>query len=226
MEKEAAEKLCGDQCHRPLLATMRVVLVSKGDALSVEGYDSVIGNGDSMSVAAKVPQHVRGAAESGFSVNHPILPVHPAQELSELFWRGECGGGSRAVQLAPPIKTLEASEKLAPEDAAEYLDRQEEGIAGLYPTPMICREASRRDHAVDVRMQASAQYPEPRNHARSGVLSVPPARWHYASDRPKAEARRRRGLNHRPNRTTAEDSGVDAVTGMRRDKDYGATALE
>ena len=29
-----------------------------------------------------------------------------------------------------------------------------------------------------------------------------------------------------PNGTTAEDSGVDAVAGMRRDKDYGATAFE
>jgi hypothetical protein len=71
-----------------------------------------------------------------------------------------------------------------------------------------------------------SQYPEPRNHARSRVLSIPPAPWRYPSDRPKAEARRRRCLNHRTNGATAEDSNVDAVAGMRRDKDFGATAFE
>ena len=35
-----------------------------------------------------------------------------------------------------------------------------------------------------------------------------------------------RCLNHRTNGATAEDSGVDAVAGMRRDKDYGATTFE
>ena len=71
-----------------------------------------------------------------------------------------------------------------------------------------------------------SQYPEPRNHVRSGVLSVSPAPWRYPSDRPKAEAGRRRCLNHRTNGAAAEDSGVDAVAGMRRDKDFGATAFE
>src|SRR5260370_38343904 len=75
-------------------------------------------------------------------------------------------------------------------------------------------------------MHPRSQYPEPRNHARSGFLSVPPAPWCYPSDPPKTEARRRRGLNHRPNGATVEDSGVDAVAGMRRDKDHGATTFE
>jgi hypothetical protein len=55
----------------------------------------------------------------------------------------ECAG----LEGAP-----ESSDELAAEDSAEYLDGQEEGAAGKYPTGTIGRETAGGDYAVDMRM--------------------------------------------------------------------------
>ena len=58
-----------------MFAAVRVVFVPKRDVFSVERHDPVIGNGDPMSVSAKISKHLRRAAESGFGIDYPILPV-------------------------------------------------------------------------------------------------------------------------------------------------------
>ena len=60
----------------------------------------------------------------------------------------------------------------------------------------------------------------------SKSLPVPPAAWNNPSDYPPAQAGRRSGFRHRRNGATTEDSGVDALAALRRDKDYGPTAPE
>ena len=71
-----------------------------------------------------------------------------------------------------------------------------------------------------------SQYPERRNDACPGLLHVPPASWLDSSRRPSPKTGRRRGVRHRSKRKATEDSGVDAVTGFRRDEDRGARASE
>ena len=71
-----------------------------------------------------------------------------------------------------------------------------------------------------------SQYPECRNHARPSLLSIPPAPWRHLTGCTQTEAGRRRGFSHRPDSEAAEDSSVDAVAGMRRDKYYGPTIFE
>jgi hypothetical protein len=63
------------QRHQTMLAVMGIVFVPKSDTLSIEGHDSVIGNGDAVGVAAEIPQYLHGVAEGRLGVNKPILPV-------------------------------------------------------------------------------------------------------------------------------------------------------
>ena len=50
-----------------MFAAVRVVLLPKCDVLPIEGHDPMIGNGDPMSIAAKVSQHLGGTAEGGLA---------------------------------------------------------------------------------------------------------------------------------------------------------------
>src|SRR5262249_13222883 len=85
VEKEAPLKLESGQGHYLLLATMGVILPSEGDSLSIEGDQAMIGNGNTMGIAAQVAQHVHGAAEGWSGVDHPV------------FIYRENGSGSRTV---------------------------------------------------------------------------------------------------------------------------------
>ena len=73
VEEEAAQELCCVKRHDALLAAMGIVFPAKADALSVEGQQAVIGNGDAMGVAAQVAEHMCGSAEGRLGIYDPLL---------------------------------------------------------------------------------------------------------------------------------------------------------
>ena len=52
-----------------------VVAPTEGDGVAVESEQSMIGDGDAVSVTAEITEHVFGTAEGGFGVNNPWVPV-------------------------------------------------------------------------------------------------------------------------------------------------------
>ena len=53
---------------------MSIVSPAEGDAIVLEGYEPMVGDGDSMGVAGQVVENVFRAAEGWLGVDHPILP--------------------------------------------------------------------------------------------------------------------------------------------------------
>ena len=76
---------------------MRVILPQKRDALAIEGYESMVGDGHAVGVTAELPEHLRGPAESRLGIDDPILPVEATEELPKLFFVGQGGGRSGAT---------------------------------------------------------------------------------------------------------------------------------
>jgi hypothetical protein len=76
---------------------VRVIFPAEGDALAVEGHESMMGDGQAVGVTAQIPEHLARAAESGFGIDDPNPPVEAAQQLAELLRIGECGGRSGAT---------------------------------------------------------------------------------------------------------------------------------
>jgi len=54
---------------------MRIVLPSESDVLPIKGQQPVIGDGDPMGVSAEIAEHLQRAAEGGFGINYPVLPM-------------------------------------------------------------------------------------------------------------------------------------------------------
>lgn len=123
MQEEATQELCAQQRHVALLATTRIILPTEGDAFAVECQQAVIGNGDSMRIAAEIAQDFCRSAEGGLGVDHPVLTVHPAKKLAKLFWISQCGCRAGAAQLLTSMETFQAGAELATEHAAEDFHR-------------------------------------------------------------------------------------------------------
>ena len=79
VDQEAAQELiCGDR-HDLLLAAVRIVFPAKGDSIILERHQSMVGDGDAVSIAGEIVQNMLGTAEGWLGIDDPVL----AKELSE-----------------------------------------------------------------------------------------------------------------------------------------------
>ena len=89
----------------------------------------MVGNGHPMSVAVQVLQHVLGATEGWFGVDHPVLSEQWSQPGSEDLGLSEEGQMARKVKLAVLGGGLETGDELAAKNATEDLDGKKEARA-------------------------------------------------------------------------------------------------
>ena len=102
---------------------MRVILPSKGHVGVGDVYDAVVGNGDAVSIAGEILQHMFGPAERGLCVNHPILSKQTPQERHEGLRVGQGKTFSVEGQSASLASTSQSSHELPTKNPAEHLHR-------------------------------------------------------------------------------------------------------
>ena len=73
MLAKAAQELSRGESHDALFIAVSIAFPSKAHAVTIEAEQALIADGDAVSVAAKIAQHVRRSTKSGFGVDHPIL---------------------------------------------------------------------------------------------------------------------------------------------------------
>src|SRR5467141_3598813 len=98
------------------------VTPAKGDFLVGEGDQSVVGDGYAMSVTAQIAEHILGAAEGWFRVNHPVLSKQWPEPCGKGFRLSEESQVSVEAELAGLEGALECRDELAAKNAAEHLD--------------------------------------------------------------------------------------------------------
>ncbi len=50
-----------------------IIFPAEGDLIMLEGHKTVVGDGNAMSIAGKITQHMRGTAEGGLGIDDPVL---------------------------------------------------------------------------------------------------------------------------------------------------------
>jgi hypothetical protein len=147
VEKESPQKLCGGKHHRSRFVAASIVSPAECDTLAVKGDQAMIGDGNAMSVASQITKDLLRTAESRLRVYHPIGPAQLTQEGSKQLWIGECCARSGTVELLSSVETLQPGDELATEHPTQDLDREEERIAGAYPSGAIGQKAACWYHA-------------------------------------------------------------------------------
>ena len=83
MEEKAADELVGAQRHRLLLGAMAIILPAEAHLAIVDAEQAMIGDGDSMRVAADVVEDLLRSGEGRFGEDDPIGPTNQIQIASE-----------------------------------------------------------------------------------------------------------------------------------------------
>jgi hypothetical protein len=108
VEKESSQELVGCERERAGASLMTVVLVAEGDAVWIGVQEARIDERDAMGVAGKVGENALRTGEGGFAVDDPGLAKELVDERLEAVWITELRVGSRQLELAPVLGTLEA----------------------------------------------------------------------------------------------------------------------
>ncbi len=83
MQQEAADELIGVQSHGLFAIAVGVIAPVKAHVLSVEINQAVVGDGNLVGVASEVGQHLCGAGERGFGIDHPVVGAECSFETGE-----------------------------------------------------------------------------------------------------------------------------------------------
>ena len=80
----------------------------------------MVGDGHTMSVAAQIVQHIGGASEGTFQIDHPVLPVEWPQPGGKDLGLSEEFQISLEAELAILKSLLERIDKLAAKDFPQH----------------------------------------------------------------------------------------------------------
>jgi hypothetical protein len=73
VQEEAAQELFDRQGHQPFLVAMSGVSPTEGDLVLRKGDESVVGDGDAVSIGAEIAQRVFRPTEGRFGVDDPVV---------------------------------------------------------------------------------------------------------------------------------------------------------
>ena len=113
----------------------------------------MVGDGDTVGIAAEILQDVLGSAEGWFGVDDPIFAEERTHPSSEELGMGERCEFSGQVQLAVRESGLESGDELATKHAPQYSNGKEETWMGSNPAGVIAGESAGGNNTVDMGMQ-------------------------------------------------------------------------
>jgi hypothetical protein len=97
----------------------------------------MVGDGNAMSIATQILEHILGAAERWFAVDHPWLSVERPQPGSEDLGLSQGGELATEAELAVLEGGLESEDKLATKHAPEDGAWKKEARAAGNPAGVI-----------------------------------------------------------------------------------------
>ena len=122
MEQEAAQELVDREGHQTLLVLVSGVSPAEGDLAIRQGNEAMVGDGDTVRVAAEVVDNMLRSPEGRFAVDDPIVVEQLPEKGGESFRLGEKLEVAVEAELALGEGALKSRGKLASKDTTEHLD--------------------------------------------------------------------------------------------------------
>ena len=200
--QEAADEFVSGERHHLGLAVLAIVFPGEADLAVVEPDQAAVGDGDAVSVAGEIAEHLLGPGERGLAVDDPIdlgQCVEVGGEGSGVGQGGESAGEAEFTGREGGAHLLQ--EQIA-EAAREHAHGQEEAGRAGDPARLVGRDAAAGDDAVQMRMV---------------VQRLPPGVQHRDRADLGAEVARVGGDAAQRLRRRAEQDGVDDRLVVERD---------
>ena len=86
VKKEPADELLGVYGYLFTLVAISTISIPEADQAIFNFHYSMVGDGDTMSVAAKIVQHLLGTVERRFGVNNPVFLPELADQAGKSLW--------------------------------------------------------------------------------------------------------------------------------------------
>src|SRR5215467_753714 len=119
----------------------------------------MVGDGNTVGVAAEIVEHLFRATEGRLRVDHPVFSEQQAKPGSEGLGLRERSQVSVQVQPAVTEGLPESGHELAAKDATKHVDREEKLRARFYPVRAIEAQPASRNNAMDMRVQTELLIP-------------------------------------------------------------------
>jgi len=152
MQEESAQELIQGYGHQFLLIVVRRVPPAKGDLAVGQRDQSMVGDGDTVSVAAEILEHILGAPEGRLGVDYPVFAKQWSQPGGEEFGLREPRQIPGKVQLASLKGQLESVDELAAKHLPENGNGEKESRVRSNPAGVIEREPTGGDDTMDMGM--------------------------------------------------------------------------
>lgn len=153
MKQKPAHELLRGNSHGPVLVASRIVPPTECNVAAIEGNETVVGYGDTVSIAPEVTDHLLRAAEGGLGIDDPVLTKQRSQERREALGLFQALDRSCANQLFLSVSAPQSIDKLCSEDFAERLNGHEKRIQRMNPPFFVRRDSAAGNDAVNVRME-------------------------------------------------------------------------
>jgi len=85
VEQEATDELIRLKCHRSKSIVVFAIAIREGDASLIQGKDAIVGDGDTVSVAAEVIENFVRDREGSLSIDNPLPGCERTGELMQSF---------------------------------------------------------------------------------------------------------------------------------------------
>jgi hypothetical protein len=94
VQQESANELLAIEAHLLAAVVVAAVAVAEAYAAVSDGQDAMVGDGDSVGVAAEVVEHLLGADEGALGIDDPGLVSESVHEAGELLGGSQGGRGA------------------------------------------------------------------------------------------------------------------------------------
>jgi hypothetical protein len=137
MQEKASQKLLVREVHAFTFVVVSRIPPTKS-ALPLRKRDkAMVGDGHAMGVTAQILEHMLGASEGWFAINHPVLSKQGSKPGSKDLRLGQERQIAREVELIVLESVLEAGYELAAEYTSKHMNREKEARTGSDPVGVI-----------------------------------------------------------------------------------------
>ena len=161
VKEEAAYELVRIERHDAVTGSSvaPVIFPFEADTLAIERDEAGIGDGDAMSVAGEIGEHLIWAGEGPLGIDKPIHAAERLEEFPEGAGIVKCGIGAEELQCALGVGGGKAFAHESAEQSREHLDAEEVPSSAGYPALPVERDAAARHDDVEVRMVGERRAP-------------------------------------------------------------------